>query len=116
MGISFGDGLEEDARAFGLFGGQSGSINKLEIRYPDGRIKNPKTKEVIRDIPTGSIYRQCAGGGGGFGDPFQRSPELVAKDARAGLISVAKAKADYGVIVDPSTFKVDRDMTRKTRG
>ncbi len=114
-GISFGDGLEEEARAFGLFGGQSGSVNKLEIEYPDGKIQNPKTKEVIRDIPTGSLYRQRAGGGG-FGDPFQRSAELVAKDARAELISVARAKTDYGVILDPLTFEIDRDLTEEMRG
>ncbi len=114
-GISFGDGLAESARAFGLFGGQSGSANTLEISYPGGEIKRPKSKEVIRDIPTGSIYRQCAGGGGGFGNPFQRAVDLVAKEVRAELISVARAKVDYGVVVDPVTFEVDFDATILTR-
>lgn len=114
-GISFGDGLAENARAFGLFGGQSGSANALEINYPGGEIRRPKSKEVIRDIPTGSIYRQRAGGGGGFGHPFQRAVELVAKEVRAELISVARARADYGVVVDPVTFEVDFGATILTR-
>ncbi|MBZ0217221.1 MAG: hydantoinase B/oxoprolinase family protein [Fimbriimonadaceae bacterium] len=114
-GIAFGDGLEDGARAFGLFGGQPGSRNELEIEYPDGTVRKPKTKEVIRNIPTGSVYRQRAGGGGGFGNPYQRTPEQVAKEVHSELISPAQAKSDYGVAVDPETYTVDADETRQLR-
>lgn len=114
-GIAFGDGLEDGARAFGLFGGQRGSGNELKIEYPDGTICQPKTKEVIRNIPTGAIYRQRAGGGGGFGNPFERNPELVAKEVRSELISPDQARIDYGVAVNPVTFAVDADATVKLR-
>jgi len=36
-------------------------------------------------------------GGGGFGDPMKRDPARVREDVRDGLVSVAAAKALYGV-------------------
>ena len=63
--IAFGDGLDERARAFGLFGGGAGSRNDAVFRFPDGSERVPKSKEIIRDIPPGTVFRQRAGGGGG---------------------------------------------------
>jgi N-methylhydantoinase B len=114
-GIAFGDGLEEGARAFGLFGGVDGPRNTLVLRYPDGRERIPRAKEVVRDIPTGALYSQQAGGGGGYGDPFERPAELVAEDVRNELISLARAAEDYGVAVDPGSFAVDAAATEKLR-
>ena len=44
--------------------------------------------------------------GGGYGDPLEREPELVAWDVKNEYISVRQAEEDYGVIVDPETFEV----------
>jgi len=114
-GIAFGDGLEEGARAFGLFGGADGPRNTLVLCYPDGAERVPRAKEVVRDIPTGAVYRQRAGGGGGYGDPFERAAALVAEDVRNELVSVARAAEDYGVVVDPASFTVDEAATEKLR-
>ena len=35
-GVAFGDGVEEEARAFGFFGGRPGSRNAITLTYPDG--------------------------------------------------------------------------------
>ena len=51
QGVVFGDGIEEDARAFGLFGGGQGIRNALILTYPDGTTIEPMAKEIIRDIP-----------------------------------------------------------------
>lgn len=40
-------------------------------------------------------------GGGGWGDPRERSLEAVERDVRAGYISVQKAIEDYGVEIKP---------------
>jgi N-methylhydantoinase B len=114
-GIAFGDGLEEGARAFGLFGGADGPRNRLTLGYPDGSERVPLAKEVVRDIPTGAVYRQQAGGGGGYGDPFTRPADQVAEEVRNEFISVAGAAADYGVVVDPDSFAVDAVATDKLR-
>ena len=38
-------------------------------------------------------------GGGGYGDPWQREPGLVARDVARGYFTVADARRDYGVVV-----------------
>jgi N-methylhydantoinase B len=114
-GVTFGDGVDEEARAFGLFGGKEGSLNKLELIYPDGQTYHPKTKEVIKGIPRGTVFHEIAGGGGGYGDPLKRSAEKVLIDWKNGFISITKAKEDYGVVIDPVTFRVDEEETLKLR-
>jgi len=114
-GVVFGDGVEEEARAFGLFSGKAGSLNKLELTYPDDYLHAPKSKDVIRGIPKGTIFHEIAGGGGGYGDPFKRPLEKVLKDVHNGFVSIEKAKEDYGVVIDPRTLAVDEEETAKRR-
>lgn len=114
-GVTFGDGVDENGRAFGLFGGKAGSINHIELDYPDGTIYVPKSKEVIPEIPTGTIFRQKAGGGGGYGDPRLRPLEKVLEEVRNDLISIEKAREDYDVVIDPVTMEIDHEETRKLR-
>jgi len=114
-GIAFGDGIEDEAKAFGFFGGKEGVINKIELIYPDNTKRIVKAKEIIRNIPTNTIYKQKAGGGGGYGDPFLRPVEKVFDDVRNEVVSIESAEIDYGVVIDKVTFKVDEEATRKLR-
>ena len=114
-GVTFGDGVDEEARAFGLFGGKEGSLNTLELSYPNGRIYFPKSKEIVKGIPKGTIFHEVAGGGGGYGDPLKRPVEKVLKEVRNGFVSMEKAKEDYGVVIDPATRKVNEEETNKRR-
>jgi N-methylhydantoinase B len=114
-GVAFGDGVDEGARAFGLFGGKSGSINSIEITHPDGTTHIPASKEVIASIPTSSLFIQKAGGGGGYGDPFRRATGSVLRDVKDGLISIESASRDYGVVIDPVTAAIDENATREAR-
>ena len=115
MGIAYGDGIEEEARAFGLFGGKPGSINRIELRYPDGKIHEVKSKEIIRGVPKGTHFYQEAGGGGGYGDPLKRPIEKVWEEVVDGLISVEQAREAYGVVIDPSTIAIKLEETEKLR-
>jgi len=114
-GIAFGDGIEEEARAFGLFGGKPGSINALNIAYPDGSTRVPKAKEIIRGIPRGAVFRQWAGGGGGYGEPRDRPVDLVLADVQDGVLSVGAALEDYGVAIDPTSLALDEPRTQRLR-
>lgn len=96
MGVAFGDGVEEEARAFGFFGGKPGSRNAITLRYPNGETRTAKTKEIIRGIPQGTVFHQLAGGGGGYGDPRERPAELVAADVSNGVVGIEAARKDYG--------------------
>lgn len=111
--VTFGDGDVEPA--FGLFQGREGTLNRIEIRYPDGRVYRPLSKELITDVPAGSVWFQQAGGGGGYGDPFLRPAEKVARDVKNGVVTVAGARNNYGVVVDPGTLRVDSGATAELR-
>ena len=114
-GVAFGDGVEEEARAFGFFGGRPGSRNSITLAYPDGTRRSAKSKEIIRGIPAGTVFNQKAGGGGGYGDPFERPAERVLAEVRDGLLSIEAARADYGVAIDQATLALDRERTAGLR-
>jgi N-methylhydantoinase B/oxoprolinase/acetone carboxylase alpha subunit len=56
-------------------------------------------------------------GGGGFGDPFERDPELVREDTRNYIISPGKARDVYGVVLNTETedFAIDYEATKRHR-
>jgi N-methylhydantoinase B len=95
----FGDGGNETTAAPGILGGSNGAVNYIKFEYSDNKIYNSYTKDLISDIPKGTIYKQLAGGGGGYGDPKKRPAELVAKEVRYGYISKEFAKEKYGVVI-----------------
>jgi N-methylhydantoinase B len=64
-------------------------------------------------VPAGTLIRIRTTGGGGWGDPLLRDPELVARDVRWGKVSVAAAAGDYGVIVTGTD--ADEDATARLR-
>jgi N-methylhydantoinase B len=115
-GVVFGDGVDNETRAFGLFNGKEGSINEMEFQFPNGSRHSPKSKEIVSDIPHGTVMRQVAGGGGGYGEPFLRPIEIVAKEVRNGTLSLKRAKEDYGVVINPETFEVNLFETERLRG
>ncbi len=111
--VVFGDGDVEPA--FGLFGGGDGTLNLIELRYPDGRVVRPASKDMVADVPAGTEYVQIAGGGGGHGPASGRPAETVATEVRDEIVSPEAARRDYGVVVDPETFAVDEEATRELR-
>ena len=114
-GIVFGDGVDEEARGFGIFGGRPGSLNEISITDPQGDVRRPRSKEIMRGITRGSVVRQRAGGGGGYGDPRERPVEHVVADVRNGYVSVDRAREDYGVAIDPLTLEANLAQTKKLR-
>lgn len=114
-GIAFGDGIEKGAEAFGLFGGKKGTLNRIELQYPDGRISAAKSKEIIRDIPRGTIFYQRAAGGGGYGSPYERPVQKVLQDVINRMVSIEKARDDYGVVIKPETMTIDKMATERLR-
>ncbi len=111
--VVFGDGDVEPA--FGLHGGGHGSLNRIELVYPDGTKRKPRSLDLIRGVPKGTVYRQLAGGGGGYGDPKRRPAERVAEEVRNGVISLKAAREIYGVVIDAETMRVDEEATAEAR-
>jgi len=111
--VVFGDGDVEPA--FGLFGGGPGTLNMIELHRPDNTVYRATSKDLIRGVPSGTLYIQEAGGGGGFGPPTERPAELVQREVRDGLISPEAAREQYGVVIDPVTIELKADETRRLR-
>jgi N-methylhydantoinase B len=56
---------------------------------------------IFSDVPIGEgdVFSRPTAGGGGFGDPLERQPDLVIEDIKDDYISVERAAKDYGVVV-----------------
>jgi N-methylhydantoinase B len=111
--VTFGDGDVEPA--FGLFGGGDGTLNKIELRLPDGEVRVPTSKDLLTGIPKGTLYVQTAGGGGGYGNPHKRPADLVHREVLNGVISLSAARDLYGVVINPNTLELDGVATSKLR-
>ncbi|HEX4729951.1 MAG TPA: hydantoinase B/oxoprolinase family protein [Solirubrobacterales bacterium] len=70
-------------------------------------------------LPAGSLTSYQFGGGGGYGDAFERDPAMVLEDALDELVSIEGARRDYGVVLTGSvhelTLKVDAEATAALR-
>jgi N-methylhydantoinase B len=111
--VTFGDGDVEPP--FGLFGGKGATLNKIELHSPDGKVYKTTSKDLVENVPSGTVLFQQAGGGGGYGDPYRRDSARVAQEVKNGIISLKKAREDYGVVIDPKTFEVNSGETEKLR-
>ena len=99
---------------WGINGGKEAEPNHIVI---DPGTENEERKGGSYNfLEAGQVLANNTGGGGGWGNPFERDPALVAKDVRNGFVSVEAAERDYGVAVDPVTFTVDTARTAILRG
>jgi N-methylhydantoinase B len=101
---------------WGLSGGLEATGNQVHFRV-DGQWKTdqPNAKTLITHLKPGDAFRLRSGGGGGYGDPLERPIEAVQSDVRQGYVSVEAAAKQYGVVIDPATFAVDRAATETLR-
>ncbi|MBT5898653.1 MAG: hydantoinase B/oxoprolinase family protein [Rhodospirillaceae bacterium] len=93
----------------GREGGLDGFTGKIELKSGTA-LRNKGTQS----IPRGDSLHLEMPGGGGYGDPKARDPELVAMDVRDGMVSAAAALDHYGVVLD-AKGAVDTAATEKRR-
>jgi len=97
---------------YGLAGGMAAQPYQATI---DGGEPLPGMND---DVPlrAGSLLRLRTTGGGGWGDPFEREPELVLRDVLQGRVSEEAAERDYGVVVkDGAVVELRRAGPRAAR-
>lgn len=99
----------------GYCGGKSGAGNVFIVNQ--GRSDELVVEEACYNVPmaAGGVLYARSGGGGGWGDPFQRDPEMVLEDVLDEYVSVKAARDEYGVVIDLENEAVDRDATRQLR-
>jgi N-methylhydantoinase B len=98
---------------WGVNGGNPGSRARKILVKADGReiVVGNKQEDIV--VAAGDMLHFITWGGGGWGDPLERDPALVAKEIAQGLVSPNGAKA-YGVVVDDAGA-VDATATEKLR-
>ena len=93
----------------GLFGGKPGAKAQFLVNGMPG---NPFG---LTQLKPGDVVTIDAAGGGGYGNPLERDPEMVERDVLEGYVSPEKTGEDYRVVIDPNTMTVDQEATRKLR-
>lgn len=107
----------EQSRPWGRNGGEAGACSGKIVVRTDGSREQPGSKADGVKVAAGDRLIFRTAGGGGWGNPLDRSPEQVQKDVRRGLVSTAGARDRYGVVVagSPAACTVDEKATRDLR-
>ena len=102
---------------YGVNGGAPGASYAISITGPDGEERTVPGMADGIEVEAGSVVRIATTGGGGWGDALRREPALVCRDVECGLVSVAAARAQYGVVVtrEGAAWRVDDAATLKLR-
>jgi N-methylhydantoinase B len=98
--------------AWGLFGGHDATGPEVVVQA-DGSEKNLLK---VNNLPckAGTVVTTYTGGGGGYGNPWERDHELVRRDVVAGYVTPEGAERDYGVVLDDA-LDVDSGATARRR-
>ncbi len=100
----------------GLDGGGDGGKCHVEFVRDDRVYVSPHiTKDSNIRMAPGDRVRILTPGGGGFGNPLEREPALVAEDVRLEYITARTAREVYGVVVQEGTGEVDEAATAALR-
>jgi N-methylhydantoinase B len=98
---------------WGLWGGTPGESGGYLLRLPhEGEFRQLAGARL--PVPVGASAVVRTGGGGGWGDPCERDPQLVVNDVREELISRESARDLYGVVMRDD-FTLDAAATAALR-
>lgn len=98
--------------AWGLYRGRDATGPEVVVRSQDSE----KSLLKVNNSPckAGDIVTIYTGGGGGYGNPWERDSERVRRDVVAGYVTREGAERDYGVVLD-DRFEVDAEATECRR-
>ncbi|MBS1878793.1 MAG: hydantoinase B/oxoprolinase family protein [Actinobacteria bacterium] len=99
----------------GYAGGGDGAGNYWVIREGEADEMTVTESCYAEPLSVGSLLFAQSGGGGGWGDPFEREPAAVLDDWLDDIVSTDGARRDYGVVIDPARQEVDLEATRRQR-
>ncbi|WP_327287099.1 hydantoinase B/oxoprolinase family protein [Streptomyces sp. NBC_01198] len=102
---------------WGLAGGHDALANRISVQRADGEQVDFPNGKVGAQLAAGDCHVVELGGGGGYGDPYERPAARVLADVRAGYVSPAAARDSYGVVVVPDgeDFRLDEPATARLR-
>ncbi|KAL8791602.1 MAG: hypothetical protein Q9195_005807 [Heterodermia aff. obscurata] len=106
------------SKPWGVLGGEPGARStKTLVRYSQNQDDPPRealgSKQDHIKVSRGDVLEWVTWGGGGWKDPLQRDPEIVALEVRRRLVTVEGARR-YGVVLG-SDLAIDVEGTKKLR-
>jgi N-methylhydantoinase B len=107
----FGDGAV--IPAYGLNGGMQGSLNEGYLNRGRENEKQLSSNEGWNRAKSGDTITVLSAGGGGWGSALDRDAAAVFDDVRNEMLTVAKAREWYGVVIDGD--RVDAVATDRLR-
>lgn len=103
----------------GIAGGGPGAPNELRLCVGGPNEHVVESTAFYVDHKPGERYAYRYGGGGGWGDPFERDPQKVLDDVLDEYVSQEAAERDYGVVLRGSlaelTLEIDWAETEARR-
>lgn len=85
---TFASNLERfKVRPYGLAGGEAGEPGRLTIARVEGGVEELPSKVAGLAVAKGDVIRLQTAGGGGYGDPSERSDAAKAADRKNGYVS-----------------------------
>jgi N-methylhydantoinase B len=100
--------------AWGVHGGRPGVPGDAHL-IRDGRTFRLPTKYDNLRLVEGDRIIVRTGGGGGYGPPWEREPDLAFRDVVRGLVSPEQAREEYGVVLRADGTGVDPKATGSLR-
>jgi N-methylhydantoinase B len=100
----------------GARGGRDGGVNRVRVMHGASAYDPPhRSKDQDIQLDAGDVIEVSTPGGGGFGDPFRRAPERVARDVARGYYTPEQARNWFGVALSEDGT-VDAPGTARLRG
>ncbi len=82
----------------GARGGRDGGVNRVRVLHDTSAYEPPHlSKDQDIHLDAGDVIEVSTPGGGGFGDPFRRALDRVARDVARGYYTRAQAANWFGV-------------------
>ncbi|KVD30161.1 hydantoinase B/oxoprolinase family protein [Burkholderia ubonensis] len=100
--------------SWGVLGGKAGSTSRFTRNPGTEHEENLGVTDLVVCGP-GDVIRLEGCGGGGYGNPYERDPQMVATDVKRGYMSEADALTLYGVVLHAGEVDVDATSAQRTK-
>ncbi|MGD9765177.1 MAG: hydantoinase B/oxoprolinase family protein [Candidatus Binatia bacterium] len=106
---------QESDPPWGIFGGHDGVNARVTKNIGEAGEEPWPAKFTGYRLQAGDSICIEVPNSGGYGNPLDRDPALVAADVLDGFTTVELAERDYAVILDPTTLAFDAAATDRLR-
>jgi N-methylhydantoinase B len=105
---------------WGVEGGEDGGNQSLFVNPDSDAAVELGMKATGVDLEPGASVLYYSGGGGGYGPPLEREPQLLVDDINEGLMTTGAARERYGVVArlvdeELGRYELDAGATERER-